>query len=94
MGVKPEPGMMYGKSGERMFQFLLALGPGPVSLRALRTGEHPLSRFYRRVTDKTLARDIKFLKQRELILVEGEQTDYSSENDYGARTDGRILRSQ
>ena len=59
--------------GERQFHFLLGLGPEPVSLRALRSGGHPLSRLYTGVTAKTLTRDIHFLGQQRLIVVSGDE---------------------
>ena len=33
----------------------------------------PLSALYNRVTPKTLARDINFLKQQELVVIDGDQ---------------------
>jgi len=60
------------KPGERMFHFLLDLS-GPVSLKDLRSGKHVLSRYYQGVTKKTLARDINFLTEHELIIVEGDE---------------------
>lgn len=60
-------------AGDRMFHFLLGLGRDPVSLKALRGGKHTLSPFYRNVTTRTLSRDLNFLKQHELIIVEGDE---------------------
>lgn len=60
------------KAGDRMFHFLLALGRNPISLKALRGGRHELSHFYRNVTNRTLARDINFLKQHELVIVDND----------------------
>ena len=53
--------------------FGLRLGRDPVSLKALRTGQHPLSFLYADVTTKTLMRDIHFLEQQGLIVVSGDQ---------------------
>jgi Fic family protein len=61
------------KAGERMLHFLLGLGREPVSLKALRSGKHKSSRLYRNLTAKTLSRDLNFLKQHELIVVEGAE---------------------
>ena len=60
-------------AGERMFHFLLGLGREPVFLKALRSGKHELSRLYRNLSPKTLSRDLNFLKQRKLIIVEGDE---------------------
>lgn len=60
------------KAGDRMFHFLLGLGRNPVSLRALRAGKHELSYLYRGVTNRTLARDINFLKLHQLVLVDDD----------------------
>jgi len=66
-------GKLATTAGERMFHFLLGLGRDPVSLKALRGGKHTLSSFYRNVTTRTLSRDLNFLKQHELIIVEGDE---------------------
>lgn len=59
--------------GERLFHFLLGLGKDPVFVKDLRTGRHSLSLLYRNVTNKTLMRDLNFLRQHELILVNGDK---------------------
>ena len=69
--------MAYGKlgtkSGERMYHFLLGLaGETSVSVIALRRGGHTLSDLYRKVTSKTLSRDLNFLKQHALIIIDGD----------------------
>ncbi len=61
------------KSGDRMFHFVLALRDHPVSLKDLRQGKHELSYLYRGVTDRTLARDIDFLRENQLITTDGGQ---------------------
>ena len=61
------------KAGNRMFYFLLGLGQTPVSLKDLRQGKHKLSYLYRNVTDRTLARDVNFLKQEKLITIDGDE---------------------
>lgn len=60
--------------GERMANLLVYLSHGEVvSLKAVRSGKHTLSRLYRNLTNKTLSRDINFLKGRELIVVDGDE---------------------
>ena len=56
--------------GERQMFLLYGLQDKSVSLKGLRAGRHSLSRLYRNVTNKTLMRDINFLKQHDLILLE------------------------
>ncbi len=59
--------------GARLLMFLLGLEQEPVSLRVLRTGGHTLSALYADVTSKTLMRDINFLTQHQLVLVQGDE---------------------
>lgn len=59
--------------GERLFRFLLGLGHEPVSMKALRNREHPMSHVYVGVTNKTLMRDIHFLQKHELVKVKGDE---------------------
>jgi Fic family protein len=66
-------GRLSSSAGERMFLFLLELQAEPVSIRALRNGEIPLARFYRNVTSRTLARDIAFLREQGLIVVDSDE---------------------
>ncbi len=62
------------KVGERMSFFLSLLSrEESVSLKAIRSGEHSLARLYRRLTPKTLSRDINFLKEHELITIKGDE---------------------
>lgn len=63
------------KTGERMLQLLTGLvaEAGPVSLAELRQGRHRLAGLYARVTAKTLSRDLNFLRNRRLIVVEGDR---------------------
>jgi Fic family protein len=58
--------------GERQFLFLLMLGEQPVSLKQLRDGRHELSHLYSNVTTKTLMRDIRFLEQHDLVIIQGD----------------------
>lgn len=62
------------KTGERMFQLLLGLASElrPVSLTALRQGQHRLAGLYSRVTPKTLSRDLNFLRKEELIRIQDD----------------------
>ena len=59
-------------TGDRMLSFLFDLSDKPVSLKALRTGRHQLSRRYRGVTTKTLSRDLNYLRERKLVVIEGD----------------------
>lgn len=65
-------GKLGSKPGERMFHFLLDLA-GPVSLKELRSGKHELSHYYSGVTKKTLSRDLNFLKEYELVIIDGDE---------------------
>ena len=66
-------GRLATQAGERQLRFLIALAEGPVSLKELRSGGHPLSRLYRNVSTRTLMRDINYLKELELIAAEGDE---------------------
>ena len=68
-----EAGRLGTPAGERQLHFLTELAGGPVSLRLLRSGGHHLSRLYRRVTSRTLSRDINSLKDLDLIIIEGDE---------------------
>lgn len=63
------------KTGERMLQLLLGLVSErqPVSLTALRQGQHRLAGLYTRVTPKTLSRDLNFLRKEELIRIRDDE---------------------
>jgi Fic family protein len=56
------------KSGKRMLDFMINLGDDSVSLKAIRNGEHPLNRLYKRLNPKTLSRDITYLTSNHLIV--------------------------
>ena len=49
------------------------MGRSTVSLKELRSGRHPLSYLYRNVSSRTLARDVNWLKEQQLIAVEGDE---------------------
>ncbi len=60
--------------GERMSSLLVYLSDGEVvSIKAIRSGKHTLSQLYRKLTPKTLSRDINFLKERKLVIVQGDE---------------------
>ena len=59
--------------GQRLFSFLLGLAAHPVSLREMRTGANQLSRLYKDVTSKTLTRDLNFLRDHGLVVVDGDE---------------------
>lgn len=65
-------GKLGTKPGERMFRLLLALGKESISLAEVRSGKHPLSFFYRGFSAKTIQRDIKFLVDNDLIILDGQ----------------------
>jgi len=56
------------KSGERLLNFILNLGEETVSIRDIRRGEHGLASLYSNLAQKTLSRDLNYLKDLELIL--------------------------
>ena len=56
-------------SGDRMLDFLVGLGSESVLVKSLREDRHPLASLYRGVTTKTLARDIHYLEEAELVVV-------------------------
>ena len=66
-------GKLGTRVGERQLLFLLELTEEPVSMRDIRNGAHPLSRFYRGVTTKTFTRDIRSLQEQGLINVQGDR---------------------
>lgn len=63
-------GRLGTKTGERQLMFLFALVGEEVSLRDLQHGAHPLARFYRGVGAKTLSRDLNYLRNLGLLVVE------------------------
>ena len=58
------------KAGVRQLEFLFALVGEEVALQDLRRGAHPLARFYRGVGAKTLSRDLNYLRDLGLLVVE------------------------
>ena len=67
-----DSGRLGSPAGERQLRFLTELASEPVTLSDLRSGGHSLSRLFRNVTTRTLARDINAFKQQNLIIVEGD----------------------
>ncbi len=59
--------------GQRQLSLLNGLSTGPVSIKALRSGQSPLSALYKNLTPKTLTRDINFLKQQQLVVLDGDE---------------------
>lgn len=66
-----QEGRLGTKAGERQLGFLLALAGQEAPLRDLRSGAHPLARFYRRLGAKTLSRDLNYLRHLDLIVDDG-----------------------
>jgi len=66
-------GKLGTRVGERLLRFLLSLSEETVSLKALRNGDHRLAHFYRKLTNKTLSRDLNFLKEHELVIIDGDE---------------------
>ena len=67
-----EAGMSRTLARERQLNFLNELSHEPASLQELRSGVHPLARLYRRVSPRTLARDLNYLVESNLITIEGD----------------------
>jgi Fic family protein len=65
-------GRLGTKAGERLFHFLIALGRAPMPISELRTSAGPISSLYRGISQRTIQRDIAFLRDRRLIKVEDE----------------------
>ena len=59
--------------GQRQLSLLNGLSVGPVSIKALRSGQSPISALYKNVTPKTLTRDINYLKQQQLVVIDGDE---------------------
>ncbi len=64
-----EQSRLHAKTGERLYALATGLiEEAPVS--AIQDGTHRLGRLYRRLSDKTLSRDITYLRERMLIVVQ------------------------
>lgn len=67
-----ESGRLATPARERQWRFLNELSNAPVSLTELRSGGHPLARLYRRVSSRTLTRDLTYLQASGLIAIAGD----------------------
>lgn len=67
-----DEGKLGTPAGERQLSLLTGLSRETVSLRMLRSGNHHLSHLYRRVTTRTMMRDLGYLKENGLINIEGD----------------------
>lgn len=68
-----ESGRLATPARERQWRFINELSNGPVSLPELRSGVHPLARLYRRVSPRTLTRDLQYLQESNLIVIDGDE---------------------
>ncbi len=68
-----DAGKLGNPAGQRQLQLLTELAGRPVSVKALRSGSDPLARLYRGVTQKTLARDLNYLKEQNLVNQAGDE---------------------
>lgn len=68
-----DAGRLGSSAGERQLRFLTDLAGESVTLNAIRSGGNPMSRLYRNVTVRTMARDMNALKQQELIIIDGDE---------------------
>jgi Fic family protein len=62
-------GKLGTKAGERLFHFLIALGHSALPVSEIKARKVPPASLYRRVTVRTLERDIAYLKKRDLINI-------------------------
>ena len=58
--------------GQRLLTLLTLMGRETVSLQELRTGRHRLSFLYRGVSARTLARDVRWMRENLLVEVDGD----------------------
>jgi Fic family protein len=63
-------GKLDSKFGKRMLDLLIRLDADIVDVKAIKQNEHALSKLYRGLTPKTLARDIAFLEKLSLVIVD------------------------
>jgi Fic family protein len=63
-------GKLGTKAGERLFHFLIALGHSPMPLAEIRARKAGPASLYRRVSIRTLERDLAFLKAEGLIVID------------------------
>jgi Fic family protein len=55
-------------AGDRMLMFLYGLGDHELDLQEVRSGRHPASVAYSKVSPKTMSRDLAFLEEHELVV--------------------------
>ena len=60
-------------AGDRQLRLLTQMGRSPVSLKELRSGRHPLSHLYRNFGSRTLARDVRWLREHQLVKIDGDE---------------------
>ena len=60
-------------AGERQLSFLTSLSGQTVSIRELRNGAHPMASLYRNLSTRTLTRDLNYLKENGLIVIDGDE---------------------
>ena len=63
-------GNLRSRVGERRFELLRRAIVSPIPLTELRARRHPASVLYAAATNKTLARDINYLRRQDLVYVE------------------------
>ena len=68
-----DAGKIGNPTGDRQLQLLTELAGRPVSVRALRSGADPLARLYRGVTQRTLSRDLNYLREQNLVSLVGDE---------------------
>ena len=68
-----DDGKLGNPAGNRQLQLLIELAGRPVSVRALRSGSDPLAALYRDVTQRTLTRDLNYLKEQNLVVLVGDE---------------------
>ena len=68
-----DAGKLGNPAGDRQLQLLTELAGGPISVKALRSGSDPLARLYRGVTQRTLSRDLNYLREQDLVSLAGDE---------------------
>ena len=68
-----DAGKLGNPAGDRQLQLLIELAGRPVSVKALRSGSDPLAALYRGVTQRTLTRDLNYLKEQNLVSLDGDE---------------------
>jgi Fic family protein len=66
-------GKLHTKSGARIFRLLSEMSREPVSIKDIKSNKHPLAHVYKGMSNKTLDRDIGYLKSLKLIKVDGDK---------------------